>query len=84
MEEKKLTMKELYDKIIKEVSPEYIDHYYSDLYVKVTPISTALIEQYENKFMVSKFVDNIEHKLWYEIPFGYCDYDFVGNNKKLK
>ena len=50
----------------------------------MTPISTDLIAQYENKFMVSKFVDNIEHKLWYEIPFGYCDYDFVGNNKKLK
>lgn len=84
MEEKKLTIKELYDKIIKEVPPEYIDHYCSDLYVKVTPASTALIEQYENKFMVSKFVDNIEHKIWYEVPFGYCDYDFVGNNKKLK
>lgn len=84
MEEKKLTMKELYDKIIKEVPKEHIDHHCSDLYVKVTPTSTALIEQYENKFMVSKFVDNIEHKLWYEIPFGYCDYDFVGNNKKLK
>ena len=84
MEEKKLTMKELYDKIIKEVPKEHINHHCSDLYVKVTPTSTALIEQYENKFMVSKFVDNIEHKLWYEIPFGYCDYDFVGNNKKLK
>ena len=84
MEEKKLTMKELYDKIIKEVPKEYIDHYYSDLYVKVTPISTDLIAQYENKFTVSKFVDNIEHKIWYEVPFGYCDYDFAGNNKKLK
>ena len=84
MEEKKLTMKELYDKIIKEVPKEHIDHHCSDLYVKVIPISTDLIAQYENKFMVSKFIDNIEHKLWYEIPFGYCDYDFVGNNKKLK
>ena len=84
MEEKKLTMKELYDKIIKEVPPEYIDHHYSDLYVKVTPTSTALIKQYETKFMVSQFVDNIEHKLWYKIPFSYCDYDFVENNKKLK
>ena len=84
MEEKKLTMKELYDKIIKEVPKEHIDHHYSDLYVKVTPISTDLIARYENKFMVSKFIDNIEHKLWYEIPFGYCDYDLVGNNKKLK
>ena len=82
--EKKLNVLELYNALKEQMSPEYIDHYYSDLYVKVTPISTDLIAQYENKFMVSKFVDNIEHKLWYEIPFGYCDYDFVGNNKKLK
>ena len=82
--EKKLNVQELYNALKEQIPPEYIDHYYSDLYVKVTPISTDLIAQYENKFMVSKFVDNIEHKLWYEIPFGYCDYDFVGNNKKLK
>lgn len=82
--EKKLNVLELYNALKEQMPPEYIDHYYSDLYVKVTPISTDLIAQYENKFMVSKFVDNIEHKIWYEIPFGYCDYDFVGNNKKLK
>ena len=81
---KKLNVLELYNALKEQMPPEYIDHYYSDLYVKVTPISTDLIAQYENKFMVSKFVDNIEHKLWYEIPFGYCDYDFVRNNKKLK
>lgn len=81
---KKLNVLELYNALKEQMPPEYIDHYYSDLYVKVTPISTDLIAQYENKFMVSKFIDNIEHKLWYEIPFGYCDYDFVGNNKKLK
>ena len=82
--EKKLNVQELYNALKEQIPPEYIDHYYSDLYVKVTPISTDLIAQYENKFMVSKFIDNIEHKLWYEIPFGYCDYNFVGNNKKLK
>ena len=82
--EKKLNVQELYNALKEQMPPEHIDHHCSDLYVKVTPTSTALIERYENKFMVSKFVDNIEHKLWYEIPFGYCDYDFVGNNKKLK
>ena len=82
--EKKLNVQELYNALKEQMLPEYIDHHYGDLYVKVTPTSTDLIAQYENKFMVSKFIDNIEHKLWYEIPFGYCDYDFVGNNKKLK
>ena len=79
--EKKLNVQELYNALKEQMPPEYIDHYYSDLYVKVTSTSTDLIAQYENKFMVSKFVDNIEHKLWYEIPFGYCDYNFIGNNK---
>lgn len=82
--EKKLNVLELYNALKEQMPPEYINHYYSDLYVKVTPTSTALIEQYEDKFMVNKFVDNIEHKIWYEVPFGYCDYDLVGNNKKLK
>lgn len=82
--EKKLNVLELYNALKEQMPPEYIDHCYSDLYVKVTPISTDLIAQYENKFMVSKFIDNIEHKLWYEIPFGYCDYDFLKDNKKLK
>ena len=71
--EKKLNVQELYNALKEQIPPEYIDHYYSDLYVKVTPISTDLIEQYEDKFMVSKFVDNIEHKIWYEVPFGYFD-----------
>lgn len=82
--EKKLNVLELYNALKEQMPPEYIDHYYSDLYVKVTPTSTDLIAQYKNKFMVSKFIDNIEHKLWYEIPFGYCDYDFLKDNKKLK
>lgn len=81
---KKLNVLELYNALKEQMPPEYIDHYYSDLYVKVTPTSTDLIAQYKNKFMVSKFIDNIEHKLWYEIPFGYCDYDFLKDNKKLK
>lgn len=69
MEEKKLTMKELYDKIIKEVPKEYIDHHCSDLYVKVTFQTSKLINNYENYEMVSIFKDNIDHEKWYDIPF---------------
>lgn len=69
--EKKLNAQELYNALKEQMPPEYIDHHYSDLYVKATPTSTALIEQYEDKFLVSKFIDNIEHKLWYDIPFAY-------------
>lgn len=69
MEEKKLTMKELYDKIIKEVPKEYIDHHCSDLYVKVTFQTSKIINNYENYEMVSIFKDNIDHEKWYDIPF---------------
>lgn len=69
MGEKKLTMKELYDKIIKEVPKEHIDHHCSDLYVKVTFQTSKIISNYENYEMVSIFKDNIDHEKWYEIPF---------------
>ena len=46
----------------------------SDLYLKVTPISTELIEQYDFKKNVRKFWSAIDHKLWYEIPFGNTDW----------
>ena len=46
----------------------------SDLYLKVTPVSTALIKQYDFKKNVTKFVDAINHELWYEIPFANTDW----------
>ncbi len=57
--------------------PEEIDSQHingSDLYLKVTPISTELIEQYDWKENVKKFIDNIDHELWYEIPFADTDW----------
>lgn len=59
------------------MKPEEIDTQHesgSDLYLKVTPISTALIEQYDWKQNVKKFRDNINHEPWYEIPFANCDW----------
>ena len=46
----------------------------SDLYLKVTPISTALIEQYDWKENVRRFIDAINHEPWYDIPFGNTDW----------
>lgn len=69
MEEKKLTAKELYEKIIKEVPKEQIDYYYSDLYVRATVQTDKLISNYEHCEQVSLFKDNIDNDVWYEIPF---------------
>lgn len=64
-----MNARELFNKA-KELTPEEIDSQHelgSDLYLKVTPISKALIEQYEGN--VTTFIDNIDHELWYDIPF---------------
>jgi hypothetical protein len=46
----------------------------SDLYLKVTPVSEALIAKYDFKGTVTKFIDCIDHKLWYDIPFANTDW----------
>ena len=48
-----------------------IDHHESDLYLKVNEASTAIRDNYENNWMVTTFVDNIDHERWYEFPFCY-------------
>lgn len=48
-----------------------IDHHDSDLYLKVTPVSRELVQQYDYKNLVTTFIDNIDHVLWYEIPFAW-------------
>jgi hypothetical protein len=61
----------------QQMKPEEIATYESlgsDLFLKVTPISEALIEQYDFKQNVRRFIDNIDHELWYDIPFANTDW----------
>lgn len=53
----------------------HIDHHASDLYLKVTPETTRIINQLDNKSLLTTFTDNIDHELWYEIPFCYYEED---------
>lgn len=57
------------------IPPEHIDHHATDLYLKVTPVTTEIINNYQYKNLVTKFIDNINHELWYEIPFAYYKED---------
>ena len=50
---------------------EQIAHWYSDLYVKATPYSKEIVDQYEYKHLVKTFRDQIDNELWFEIPFAY-------------
>lgn len=72
-----MNAKTLLHKAREQMKPEEIATYESsgsDLFLKVTPVSTELIEQYDFKENVTKFIDNIDHEPWYEIPFGNTDW----------
>ena len=60
--------------------PEDIDHYYYDLYVYVTPLTTRVLKAWMkdnnytdnlNGFLVQKFRDQITGRIMYDIAFQY-------------
>lgn len=59
--------------LIKDIDPDDIDHHQSDLYLRKTPETTAIIKQLPPgvSSMVTTFIDPIDHVRWYEIPFAY-------------
>ena len=72
-----MNAKTLLHKAREQMKPKEIDTQHelgSDLYLKVTPISTTLIQKYDFKEMITKFIDNIEHTLWYDIPFANSEW----------
>ena len=62
---------ELYDEIVKVTTPEQRGNWTSDLQCKVTKDTTAVIERYKYKHLVTTFRSAIDGTLWYEIPFAY-------------
>ena len=48
-------------------------NHYSDLYVKVTPESQAILERYKD-LSVSRFMHQGDGTLWYDIAFQYMPY----------
>ena len=61
----------IYQEALKRIPENDIDHYASDLYLRKTPETEKLIQEYKYKNLVSTFVDNIDHVVWYDIPFAY-------------
>lgn len=61
--------------------PEDIDHYYSDLYVYVTPLTARIITEWANEngydnnlrdgWFVQTFIDQITGRKMYDIAFQY-------------
>lgn len=71
-----LNTNELYEALKEKMNRDEISTHESDLYVKVTEVSTSLINDYEYKDNVTTFIDEINHESWYEIPFANVDYYF--------
>ena len=64
----------IYEYAVKLLPAEDIDHHESDLYIRKTPESTALINkmQYKDSGLLTTFRSNIApHDTWYELPFCY-------------
>lgn len=73
----------IYEKAKAILPKEDIDHHETDLYLRVSPKSTELVNsmKYRNSGMITTFKDNIDGDMWYELPF--C-YPFIerGSSKK--
>ena len=63
-------MQKTINQLIVETGVETGNHA-SDLYCKVTPETTKIVNEYEFKKNVEIFINNITHELWYDIPFSY-------------
>lgn len=48
-----------------------MDHHESDLYVPVTPESSAVMRLVVPPTTFSRFRSDIDGSYWYEVPFGY-------------
>lgn len=61
----------VYQKLIKVMKTNEVSHHESDLYVKVTDVSSNIINEYKFKRNVSTFISQLTGSPWYEIPFAY-------------
>lgn len=66
---------------ISTCTVDEVDSHYSDLYLKVTPESTELINSLPKIYRLggaftSRFISNIDKEPWYEIAFGNPYYDY--------
>jgi hypothetical protein len=62
----------LYEQLLK--AGVKLDHHESDLYAEKTPVSERIIRSYQFRSNVTVFRDNIDHNLWYDIPFAYSPF----------
>ena len=67
---KDLTPSTIYAAAVATLPAADIDHHESDLYIKCTPASVALLQRLDNTALLSIFRDP-DGVAWYELPFCY-------------
>jgi len=66
-----ITPGEAYEIAAANMDPEHIDHYCTDLYLKVNSASSIIVSALDNRALLNTFRSNIDGALWYELPFCY-------------
>ena len=70
---KDLTPSTIHAAAVRELPACDIDHHNSDLYLRVTSRSAALIERLDNKCLLSVF-RSYDGSAWFELPFCFSPY----------
>lgn len=73
MDNKKLTPGEIYAAAVELLPAKDIDHHASDLYLRKTPDSTALVNRLTTKVLLTTF-RGTDGYIWYELPFCFTPF----------
>ncbi len=69
-------------KTLQKVFPGVVfETHYSDLYIYQEDLQAIATFLKEKGISYNKFVNNIDHKTWIEIPFGYMD-EYISSKRK--
>lgn len=66
-----ITPGEVWEIASANMEPEHIDHYETDLYLRINDVSRVIIGAMNNTALLSTFTSWIDGTRWYELPFCY-------------
>lgn len=73
-----ITTDNIYAEAVKVLPPEDIEHHGSDLYIRITPESRKLIDQFQYKRLMGSCLFNTftsyDGSRWYDLAFCYSPY----------
>ena len=64
-------MKDIYTAALRVLPASDLDHHETDLYLKVSEASAALVASYAFRGNVEKFRSPLDGCLWFDVPFAY-------------